>query len=314
MQDLNDLFYFAEVVERGSFTAAGKSLGIPKSRLSRRIALLEERLGVRLLQRTTRQISLTSAGERYLTFCRAMAASARAADDAMHQLKAEPTGPVVVSCPVAIAQQMLAPILPEFMDAFPQVAIRLLVTNRRIDLIKEGVDLAVRVRAKLDTDAEFIVRRLGSGSSALVASPDYVRRHGQPDAPPALADHRTLTFSDEPDTRWTLSNRRGEQHIVSITPQLASNDFIVLTEAAIRGHGIALLPDVAIREALRTGKLVKVLPQWHTGSGIVHCIYPSRRGMVPAVRSFLDFLSDRLPQAYADEAQADDTQDAPTLA
>jgi len=88
----------------------------------------------------------------------------------------------------------------------------------------------------------------------------------------------------------------------------------VLTEAAIRGHGIALLPDVAIREALRTGKLVKVLPQWHTGSGIVHCIYPSRRGMVPAVRSFLDFLSDRLPQAYADEAQADDTQDAPTLA
>ena len=219
MQDLNDLYYFSQVVEQGGFSAAARALDIPKSRLSRRISHLEESLGVRLLQRTTRRLRLTSAGERYLHYCREMAASARAADDAMRQLQSEPAGPVIVSCPVSIAQDVLAPILPEFMDAFPQVAIRLLVTNRRIDLIKEGVDLAVRVRPKLDTDAEFIVRRLGSGSSALVASPDYIRRYGQPDAPPALADHRTLTFSDEPDTRWTLDNRRGEQHVVQITPE-----------------------------------------------------------------------------------------------
>jgi len=299
MQDLNDLYYFAQVVEQGGFSAASRVLDIPKSRLSRRISQLEERLGVRLLQRTTRRLRLTTAGERYLRYCREMAASARAADDAMRQLQAEPSGPVVMSCPVSLAQQLLAPLLPEFLDTWPSVSVQMLVTNRRVDLIREGVDLALRVRTRLDTDAELVVRHLGTANGMLVASPAYLQRHGTPDTLESLGDHITLSFNDpQPEVRWTLHSDHGEERDVTVRPQLCCNDFIVLAQAAVRGRGIALLPAEAIRESVRQGQLVRVLPEWRSPEGIVHCIYPSRRGMMPAVRALLDFLSERLPPAY----------------
>ncbi|MGN6455030.1 MAG: LysR family transcriptional regulator, partial [Achromobacter mucicolens] len=219
MQDLNDLYYFSQVVEQGGFSAAARALDIPKSRLSRRISHLEESLGVRLLQRTTRRLRLTSAGERYLHYCREMAASARAADDAMRQLQAEPTGPVIVSCPVSIAQDVLAPLLPEFLDAWPAISVQLLVTNRRVDLIREGVDLALRVRTKLDTDAELVVRHLGTARGTLVASPGYLQRHGAPDTPQDLASHVTLSFSDpQNEVRWPLRNDKGEEVHIELKP------------------------------------------------------------------------------------------------
>ena len=299
MQDLNDLYYFSQVVEQGGFSAAARALDIPKSRLSRRISHLEESLGVRLLQRTTRRLRLTAAGERYLHYCREMAASARAADDAMRQLQSQPTGPVVVSCPVSIAQDVLAPLLPEFLDAWPAISVQLLVTNRRVDLIREGVDLALRVRTKLAADAELAERHLGTPRGTLVASPGYLQRHGAPDTPQDLASHTTLSFSDpQNEVRWPLRNDKGEEVHIELKPQLSCNDFIVLVEAAVRGRGIALLPSIATQEELRRGQLVPVLPQWQSPEGIVHCIYPSRRGMMPAVRTLLDFLSERLPPTY----------------
>ncbi len=305
MQDLNDLYYFSQVVEHGGFSAAARALDIPKSRLSRRISQLEENLGVRLLQRTTRRLRLTSAGERYLHYCQEMAASARAADDAMRQLQSQPTGPVVVSCPVSLAQQLLAPLLPEFLDTWPAISVQLLVTNRRVDLISEGVDLALRVRTKLDTDAELVVRHLGTASGTMVASPTYLQRHGTPETPQDLASHTTLSFSDpQHDVRWQLVNDRGEELNIDLRPQLSCNDFIVLTEAAVRGRGIALLPSLATHEELRRGQLVPVLPTWQSPEGIVHCIYPSRRGMMPAVRTFLDFLFERLPTHYKAQEKA----------
>lgn len=299
MQDLNDLYYFAQVVEQGGFSAAARTLDIPKSRLSRRISQLEERLGVRLLQRTTRRLRLTTAGERYLRYCREMTASARAAEDAMRQLQSEPSGPVVVSCPVSLAQQILAPLLPEFLDTWPAVSVQVMVTNRRIDLIREGVDLALRVRTRLDTDAELVVRRLGTAMGALVASPSYLQRHGMPESPQDLQNHITLSFNEpQPEVHWALRNLQGEEMELTVRPQLCCNDFIMLSQAAVRGRGIALLPDEAVREEMRRGQLVRVLPDWRSPEGIVHCIYPSRRGMMPAVRALLDFLSERLPLAY----------------
>lgn len=298
-QDLNDLYYFAQVVEQGGFSSAARALDIPKSRLSRRISQLEERLGVRLLHRTTRRLRLTTAGERYLHYCRELTASARAADDAMRQLQAEPSGPVVVSCPVSLAQQVLAPILPEFLDTWPAVSVQMLVTNRRVDLIREGVDLALRVRTRLDTDAELVVRRLGTAMGSLVASPAYLQRYGMPETPQDLPAHVTLSFNEpQAEVRWALRNTNGEETEVTLTPQLCCNDFIMLAQAAVRGRGIALLPDEATREEMRRGQLVRVLPEWRSPEGIVHCIYPSRRGMMPAVRALLDFLSERLPTAY----------------
>src|SRR5690606_27767762 len=300
MHDLNDLFYFSQVVEHGGFSAASRALNIPKSRLSRRISQLEETLGVRLLQRTTRRLRLTLAGERYLHYCREMTASARAATEAMRQFQAEPCGPVVVSCPISIAQQMLAPLLPEFLDTWPAVSVQLLATNRRVDVIREGVDLALRVRTRLDTDAELVVKHLRLPSSPMVASPAYVQRHGMPETPHELTAHTTLSFNDpQPEVHWPLRNSRDEEVSVPLRPQLCCNDFIVLTEAAVRGRGIALLPTVATYEELRQGQLVPVLPDWRSPTGIVHCIYPSRRGMAPAVRALLDFISDRLPDVYA---------------
>ena len=216
----------------------------------------------------------------------------------MRQLQSEPAGPVVVSCPVSIAQDILAPLLPEFLDAWPAISVQLLVSNRRVDLISEGVDLALRVRTKLDTDAELVVRHLGTARGTLVASPGYLQRHGAPDTPQDLAAHTTLSFSDpQHEVRWPLRNDKGEEVHIELKPQLSCNDFIVLVEAAVRGRGIALLPSIATQEELRRGQLVPVLPQWQSPEGIVHCIY-SRRGMMPAVRTLLDFLSQRIPATY----------------
>lgn len=300
MYDLNDLYYFSQVVEHGGFSAAARVLDIPKSRLSRRIAQLETELGVRLLQRTTRRLRLTLAGERYLHYCREVSASARAGQEAMRQLQSQPCGPVVISCPIAIAQQMLAPLLPEFMDTWPSVSVQVLATNRRVDLIREGVDLALRVRTRLDTDAELIVKHLGEDSSTLVASATYLERHGTPELPQDLPAHATLCFDDpQTEVQWRLRNVENEEIEVLVQPRLCCNDFVVLTEAAVHGRGIALLPSVATYEALRQGQLVRVLPEWRAPVGFVHCIYPSRRGMSPAVRALLNFISERLPELYA---------------
>jgi len=295
MQDLNDLYYFSQIVEHGGFSAASRALNIPKSRLSRRMTVLEEALGMRLLQRTTRRLRLTTAGERFLHYCQEMAASARAAHDAMQHLKAEPAGSVRISCPVAIAQQMLAPALPEFLDAWPDVTVEVLVTNRRVDLISEGVDLAIRVREQLNTDAELVVRHLGSSGGCLVASPAYLTRFGTPTHPDELIRHRTLSFTEPgADPRWTLRDEADNHHAFSVAPSLVCNDFSLLVEAAERGRGIALLPTIATQDARRAGKLVELLPQWRSVDGLLHIIYPSRRGMMPAVRLLVDFLAERL--------------------
>lgn len=304
MQDLNDLYYFSQVIEYGGFSAAARALNIPKSRLSRRISELESTLGVRLLQRTTRRVRPSTAGERFLQYCREISASARAAHDAMQHLKAAPSGPVRVSCPVAVAQWMLAPALPEFLDAWPDITVELVVTNRRVDLIAEGVDLAIRVREQLNTEADFVVRHLGQSSSCLVASPAYLQRWGHPATPAELSEHPAVHFA-EPGAaaEWTLLDDQGAKAQVPIKPVLVCNDFTVLVEAALRGRGIALLPAMATHEERRQGRLVQVLPHWHSRIGILHCIYPSRHGMTPAVRVLLDFLAERLKVAYRQQAQ-----------
>lgn len=303
MQDLNDLYYFSQVVEHGGFSAAARALNIPKSRLSRRITALEEALGVRLLQRTTRRLRLTTAGERFLKYCQEMSASARAGQDAMQHLKGAPSGPVRISCPVSIAQQMLAPTLPEFLDTWPDITVEVMVTNRRVDLINEGVDIAIRVREKLDTDSELVVRHLGTSSGCLVASPAYLQRWGHPEIPADIAAHRALSFTEPgADPTWILVDENGTRAIAPITPALICNDFTVLVEATVRGRGIALLPTIATHEERRQGRLVQVMPKWRSREGILHCIYPSRRGMMPAVRLLLEFLAERLKLTYEQQA------------
>ncbi|HEX7341626.1 MAG TPA: LysR substrate-binding domain-containing protein [Rhodanobacteraceae bacterium] len=301
LQDLNDLYFFAAVVENGGFSAASRALGIPKSRLSKRVAQLENRLGVRLLQRTTRKFVVTETGERFYAHCRAMLEEAQAAQEAIDTLRSEPRGMVWLSCPTSLARTMLAPIMPEFLARYPKVQVHLLASNRRVDLIGEGYDIAIRVRFKLDTDATLVVREFGQSSMMLVATPAFLDTNGRPSAPDSLTQMPTLSMYERTGEHdWHLVDTKGHERRVAIQPRLVSGEFAVLLEAAKQGTGIALLPESVCGAALCDGTLERVLPDWCGPMGSMHFVYPSRRGLLPAVRALVDFLADKLPLAVRD--------------
>jgi len=297
LPDLNDLQFFASVVEHGGYAAAERALGIPKSRLSRRIAQLESDLGVRLLQRSARKFAVTEVGQDVYRHAQSMIAEAQAAREAVDRLSAEPRGTVRVSAPVELAQRMVAPLLPEFMAAHPQVRVQLLVANRRFDVIPEGIDVALRVRNKLDSDGELVLRRFGEVAELLVASPAYLDAHGRLSHPSELGVHATLSASeDESRQQWVLQGPSGESARVDIRPVLMTQDFGVLMAAAKAGQGIALLPETVCADAVRAGELKLVFKEkWQLPQGICHAVYPSRRGVLPAVRALIDFLAQRIP-------------------
>lgn len=297
MQDLNDLFYFSIVVEKNGFAAAGRALDIPKSRLSRRIAQLEERLGVRLLQRSTRRFAVTDAGQRFYRHCQAVIAEAQAAEEAVAQLTTEPRGLVRMSCPVSITQNAIGGMLPGFLEKYPQVKILILSTNRRVDLINEGVDVALRVRFKLDTDADLVVRSFGHSRGLLVASPGYLDKRGRPQRPEDLAGHDTISIAELEAQSWELTGRDGRRYQFDHQPRLMCGDFPLVRAAVEQGLGIALLPESVCCAALTAGRLEVILPEWSPPEGIVHCVYPSRRGVLPAVRVLIDWLAEKMPEA-----------------
>ncbi len=297
LQDLNDLYFFAAVVEHGGFSAAGRALGIPKSRLSKRVAQLEDRLGVRLLQRTTRRFGVTEVGERFYGHCRAVLEEARAAQDAVDELRAEPRGVVRISCPVSLTQTVLAHVLPDFMARYPKLQVRVQSTNRRVDLIGEGVDLAIRVRSKLDTDANMIVRSFGMSRVLAVASPALLKAEGRPEHPSDLSRLPALSMQEHEGAQvWELIDGEGQRVNVELQARLVSGDFAMLLEAARRGMGVTLLPEFVCAPAIAAGELEVVLPQWSAPDGTMHFVYPSRRGMLPGVRALVDFLAERLPE------------------
>lgn len=293
MQDLNDMLFFAEVVDSGGFAPAGRRLGVPKSKLSRRIAELEARLGVRLLQRTTRKLSLTQAGEIYLRHCIAMREQAEAADEAVAQVQSEPRGTVRVTCPVTLAQTTIGPILPRFLAAHPQVRVEMQVTNRVIDVVQEGVDVALRVRSNLDDSGSLVIKNLGTTLAVLVASPQLLRRFGAPTVPEDLRNLPTLAMSAaEGRAAWHLVGPGGKTFELQHRPVCTADDLLVLKLAALYPLGMTVLPDYMCIEERSQGLLVPVLHGWSPPAAKVLAVFPSRRGMVPAVRRFLDFLGE----------------------
>ncbi|WP_049622847.1 LysR substrate-binding domain-containing protein [Frateuria defendens] len=298
LQDLNDLYFFAAVVEHGGFSAAGRALGIPKSRLSKRIAQLEERLGVRLLQRTTRRFVVTEVGERFYGHCRAVLEEARAAQDAVDELRVEPRGVVRISCPISLVQTVLADVLPDFLAQYPKVQVRVQASNRRVDVVGEGVDIAIRVRTKLDTDANLVMRTFGMSRVLAVASPALLNSLGRPQTPAELARLPALSIQEHEGAQvWELSDADGQRASVEMGARLISGDFVILLEAARRGMGVALLPEFVCAPLITSGELEVVLPDWSAPDGTMHFVYPSRRGMLPGVRALVDFLAERLPDA-----------------
>ena len=296
MQDLNDLYYFAMVVEHGGFAAAERALGIPKSRLSRRITQLESDMGVRLLQRSTRRFAVTEVGTSVYRHAQSMLEEAQAAQEVVERLSAEPRGLVRASVPVSLAQQQVPQLLPDFLALYPHVRVQLHVSNRRVDIINEGFDVAIRVRNRLDDDGSLVLRTFGQIQELLVASPRYLDGMGRPASPADLADHVTLAMGeDEARQRWDLQGADGENVRVDLKPRVAGFDFPMLMALARQGVGITMLPETLCSDAVRRGELEVVLPHWRLPQGICHAVFASRRGMLPAVRVFIDFLAERLP-------------------
>lgn len=290
LRDFNDLQFFAAVVQRGGFSAGARALGIPKSRVSRRVALLEERLGVRLLDRTTRGVKLTEVGQQVFEHARAAVIEAEAAEEAALRMQSEPRGLVRVSCPLGL-QSAIAAGLPRFLAAHPRLRLQCVVTNRRVDLIHEGVDVAIRIRERLDTDAELQMKRIGVSKRVLVASPTLLAAMGEPSTPDELFRFPTLHQDPDGPSVWRLATESGDADIFAIEPVLATGSLDILIASACQGAGIALLPEVNCKEALASGALVRVLADWTGVDGILHLVFASRRGMLPGVRAVIDFVA-----------------------
>jgi DNA-binding transcriptional LysR family regulator len=291
--DLNDYLYFAEAVAHGGFAAASRALKIPKSKLSRRISGLENRLGVRLIERSTRHFRVTELGRSFYQRCRTILEVAEDAEAIVAAARSEPNGDVRFSCPTGLLE-IVSPTLPHFLCQFPNVRLQMLAIDRPVDLIQEEVDLAIRVRTKLDNSTTLRMRSLGISRKILVTNR---RLASTIDCDVSqLAKLPTLSTSEEPrETEWTLIGPGGLTRKIRHDPRMRCGDFSSIREAAAEGMGIALLPDHACRDDLARGKLVHVFPEWHGPDGFVHVAFTARRGLPAAARAFLDHLVSAFP-------------------
>ena len=293
--NLNDLMYFSQVIEHGGFSAAERVLGISKSRLSRRVSELEASLGVRLLQRSTRKLALTEAGELFYQHCRSMLEEAQAAVNVVQSLRSSPRGTVRVSVPVTLSQTLFSQIIPEFMIRYPEVRIVMRVTNRVIDLFEDSVDVALRVRSAPPQSANVVVRPIWRTEQMLVGAPALLAQNAPPATPEDLARFETLdTPTGDGRHVFHLIAPDGTRHAQEHEPRLITADLSTIREAVLAGLGIAALPEMMYGAALRAGKLAPVMPGWTLPVPQLYAVFLSRQGMVPAVRAFVDYLIEAL--------------------
>jgi len=294
MQDLNDLFYFVNVVECGGFTSAGRHLGMPKSKLSRRIAGLEERLGVRLIQRTSRNFVVSEVGKKYYQHCKAMLVEAEAAQESIDELHSEPRGLIRLSCPTGLLNSHVGAMLADFMVLHPRITISLEATNRRVDVVGEGLDIAIRVRPPPLEDSTLVMRVLAERGQCLVASPELIKQKGHPATPSELADFPSLVIGQSVQTyAWSLFGPDDEHVVIHHTPRLMTTDMMALRKAAIAGVGIVQLPLLMVQKQITEGSLLRVLPDWQPRREIIHAVFPTRRGLLPSIRTLIDYLAQR---------------------
>lgn len=295
MLDLNDLAYFVRAVDLGGFTPAATMLGVSKSTLSQRIARLEEELGARLIERSSRRFVVTDLGRELHRHASAMLIEAEAAEGAVRDRLAEPRGIVRFTCSIAMAHQ-LAALLARFFERYPKVSLMQHATNRFVDLVAEGFDVGLRGHNTPLPDSDLIQRRIAPTLWCLVAAPRYLAAAGTPQEPSQLAEHRCLISPTRGGERvWLLHHpRHGEQRL-ELDARLASDDLETLKRAALAGLGIAALPGYVCREERRSGELRQVLPGWSTGTSQITLLTPPLRGRLPAVRALVDFLVAEFP-------------------
>ncbi|MBJ8434309.1 MULTISPECIES: LysR family transcriptional regulator [Acinetobacter] len=297
LTDLDDFYCFALVVEHGGFSAAERVTDIPKSKLSRRVYSLEENLGVRLIQRSSRHFAVTDIGMDIYRHAQVMMNAAQAAHDLVDHLSIQPRGVVKVSVPVDIAQNQLPKILPAFLKKYPEIRLQLMVSNRRVDVINEGIDIALRIRSKLDDDPSLVLRQFALIQQSLFASQAYLNEFGDIKNPEQLSEHRILSLSEEHlDQQFILHGPDNQQKKVKVSPTVMGTNIHMLAQLASQSCGIALLPESAAEDFVKSGQLLPILPEWKAPHGVFHAVYPSRRGLLPAVRVFIDYLVEHLSE------------------
>lgn len=310
MRDLNELQFFAGVVEHNGFSAASRALGVPKSSVSRNVSRLEERLGVRLIERSTRGLRLTEVGILFYDQCRVSLASIFDAESKVADHRSEPSGIIRVSAPTAIARHTLAPLIPTFLTRYPRVRLQLLATNRPIDLIEDRIDVAIRARVHIQ-DEDVTMRRLGTSRLIFVASPTFARANANIVDPKDLVGLPFLSFQEEtPRPNWTITNANGRTRKVAFDPLLWTSDISTICDCAAAGLGLSLLPIDQVEKILREGRLVQILPEWHSEDVTVYLIFATRRGLNPAVRVFIDHVADgfRWPNGVTGQASLQPNQ------
>lgn len=301
MENLNDLFIFSQVVEHNGFTEAARALGVARSSICRRVDHLEKELGVRLVQRSTRHFAITEFGLELQAHCLRMVAEARSVYEKAACALHRPSGLVRISCPPAVAQTLIAPLLPAFFAGNPEVRVALDATNRRVH-IDDNYDLSVRVREPPTEDSRMVMKPLCIVRQVLVASPEFLALHGRPKSHEEAIRLPTIGFGQAKDKemqQWRLLSPSRQEIKIAHRPALISDDMMVILQAAIQGIGIAQLPQCTCVNAIAQGLLEELLPQFAAPHFELQVVFPTRRGMLPAVRSFIDFLSTQFANGEA---------------
>ncbi|CAN7339172.1 LysR substrate-binding domain-containing protein [Ensifer adhaerens] len=294
MRNLNDFIVFAHVVDHKGFAPAARALNVPKSTLSKRVAELEKTLGVRLINRTSRRFTVTEIGEDFYRHASAMLIEAEAAEAIVKGRLAEPSGTVRITASVPTAQMMLAGLLPPLAQAYPKMRVMLHATDRFVDVVQEGFDIAVRDHFAPLPDSGMVQRRVANDAILLVAAPAYLENRGHPREPSDLSRHDGLLASLTSEG-WTMRNDAGVVVRVRPMPRFLADESNVLLEAAVSGLGITALPRKICRAAIEAGSLVRVLADWEAGSVTTTLLMPHRRGQLPSVRAVVDFIVTHLP-------------------
>lgn len=288
----NALSTFLQVAETGSFSAAGTVLSLSPSAVSKQISQLEDRLGARLFDRTTRSVHLTEVGRAFLERGRAALAALEEAEAAVTDLTQTPRGVLRVSMPVGFGRAHVAPLIPGFLTHHPEVSVELEQNDRVVNLVDEGFDAAVRMGGL--ADSSLIAKRVAPMRRIVCASPGYLARHGTPLVPRDLAHHACLVFAQAGRVmEWVFGDGAG-RHVVRVRGRLTSNSNETLIAAALAGHGLVRLSNYLLGEHLRNGRLVRLLEPYETHEAGVFAVYPAARHLSPKVRAFIDFLADRL--------------------
>jgi len=301
---LYEMSVLTKTVAAGSLSAAARELGVSTAVVSRRIAALEARLGVRLLNRTTRRIALTDEGARYHEACVRILAEVEEADSAAAAQRVEPQGVLKIALPASFGQKHVAPLIPRFAELHPKVRLALSLSDRTVNVIEEGFDLVVRI-AELE-DSSLAARRLAPNRRVVCASPDYLRRHGTPQTPHDLVRHNCLTVS-EFHMIWEYKDPEGLAGSVRVSGNHACDNWTVLRDWAVAGLGVALKSTWDVRRDLEDGSLVPLFPGYTFGSDVaIYVVYPHRRYLPAKTRAFIDFLADSFgPEPYWDRPAAD---------